>query len=297
MTGIIAIDKSSGIVSRRVTSAVSRLVGEKKAGHAGTLDPMASGVLPIMLGRACKLLPFIEEDKRYTAKVLFGIKTDTADMEGTVIEKNDIMPQKDLLLCATAQFVGEITQLPPLYSAIKKDGRPLYDYARHGIAVEREERVARIYNITLLEYDGQGKTCLLDIACGSGTYIRTLCEDIAQRCGAICTLAALRRTRAGGIDISDCMDMNTLEKRINSNDDSFLLTAEKIFRALNSVKIPDNGLMYYLSGGSIGMDRLGIKLSDKIYRAYSQDGRFLGLSGRVDDFEQPLIKSVWLEEI
>ena len=180
-------------------SAAARLFDERHAGHAGTLDPLATGVLPVLLGRACKLLPYLPQEKRYTAGVQFGFRTDTADVTGCRVLKNPKMPTRDELLEILPRFTGKVDQIPPMYAAVKLDGRPLYEYARAGREVERRPRTVEIYALTLLEYDSVSMTAVLDVHCSGGTYVRTLCEDMAEALGAAAALRAALLPASHGI--------------------------------------------------------------------------------------------------
>ena len=214
INGILPINKPEGWTSFDVVAKVRgmarALTGEKKikVGHSGTLDPMATGVLPVFIGKATKTIDLLKsQDKEYVAGFKLGMKTDTLDITGDTISEQECEISKEQLLSALASFTGEIEQLPPMYSAVKIDGKRLYDLARQGKEVKREPRKAMIYEIELLEYDGKDSG-IFRVSCGKGTYIRTLIDDIGtalKLCGGVMT--SLIRTKANGIDLSQCHEI------------------------------------------------------------------------------------------
>lgn len=196
MTGILNVYKPKGITSHNVVSFVRRNLNMKRIGHTGTLDPAATGVLPVLIGNATKLSELIMADeKKYTARVVLGITTDTDDTTGEIIEKREVSVTEEQLLDAVKEFVGDIEQIPPMYSAIKVDGRKLYQLARKGVEIERKPRKITIYNIDVYDFDGV--SFMMDVHCGKGTYIRSLCRDIGEKLGCGATMDALERTMSG----------------------------------------------------------------------------------------------------
>ncbi|MEG2083411.1 MAG: tRNA pseudouridine(55) synthase TruB, partial [Oscillospiraceae bacterium] len=195
MNGIIIVDKPAGYTSFDVIAKLRGILGERRLGHGGTLDPMATGVLPVFAGNATKAVDFLpDETKRYTATVRLGILTDTGDITGTITEKSDKNCTLQELECALCSFVGAQKQVPPMYSAIKKDGKRLYELARKGKTVEREPRNIEITELRLVDFDESVREFAIDVLCSKGTYIRTLAEDIAASMGLVAALCALRRT-------------------------------------------------------------------------------------------------------
>ncbi|MEG2259483.1 MAG: tRNA pseudouridine(55) synthase TruB, partial [Oscillospiraceae bacterium] len=193
MNGILIVDKPGGFTSFDVIAKLRGVLNERRIGHGGTLDPMATGVLPVFVGiatRAADLLP--NEKKRYTATVRMGIRTDTADVTGRIIEQNDCVATRVQLESATRSLTGAISQIPPMYSAIQVDGKRLYDLARQGKTVERQARKIEIYKIEILDFNEFKREFTIDVICSKGTYIRTLAEDIASAAGCIAALSALR---------------------------------------------------------------------------------------------------------
>ena len=209
MDGILCIDKPEGMTSFLCVAVVRRLLGVKKIGHAGTLDPNATGVLPLLIGRATKTLDRLPvHDKSYTATLRFGAVSDTLDVWGQVQETGKPLPTLAEVEAALPRFRGEIMQVPPMTSALKKDGVRLYDLARQGIEVEREARPITIYELVLLEYNEKEGLLTLHCACSKGTYIRTLCDDLGRVLGCGAVMTALRRTAAAGYPLSDCITLD-----------------------------------------------------------------------------------------
>ena len=211
MNGVLNLFKPAGITSHAAVSAVRRLYGAPKAGHCGTLDPMAAGVLPVMLGSAVKLSEYlVEHDKRYRASILLGVRTDTQDSTGAVTARCDgPLPGAEAVRQAAARFVGRIRQTPPMYSALKRDGKKLVDLARSGIEIERESREVTVDSIDVSERDGE---IFLDVRCGRGTYIRTLCDDIGELLGCHACMHSLERTAVGRFSASDAYTLDRLRE-------------------------------------------------------------------------------------
>ena len=210
MNGIIVIDKGNGYTSFDVVAKMRRICGEKKIGHTGTLDPMATGVLPILIGNATKaqsLLP--ESDKEYEATFSFGITTDTLDITGKIISQTESNVKLEDLEAVLPQFRGNIMQLPPMYSAVSKDGVRLYELARKGLITEREARPVTVYKLDLLNFDEQLQSAKIIVKCSKGTYIRSICDDIGQTLGCGAVMTSLRRVTACGYTLDDAI---TLEK-------------------------------------------------------------------------------------
>ncbi|MEG2634544.1 MAG: tRNA pseudouridine(55) synthase TruB, partial [Oscillospiraceae bacterium] len=216
MNGILIVDKPGGFTSFDVIAKLRGVLNERRIGHGGTLDPMATGVLPVFVGiatRAADLLP--NEKKRYTATVRMGIRTDTADVTGRIIEQNDCVATREQLESATRSLTGAISQIPPMYSAIQVDGKRLYDLARQGKTVERQARKIEIYKIEILDFNEFKREFTIDVICSKGTYIRTLAEDIASAAGCIAALSALRRTMSSGYGESQA---HTLDEIVRKKD-------------------------------------------------------------------------------
>ena len=273
MQGILIINKPQGFTSQDVVSKVKKILNIKKAGHTGTLDPMATGVLPVLLGNYTKLSKYlIEHDKTYIAKVKLGEKTNTGDSEGNVIETNevDISKLDEINIEKTLEtFLGKQMQIPPVYSSIKINGKKLYEYAREGKEVKIEPREIEIYNIKLL------KVCNLEIefevSCSKGTYIRSLCEDIATRLGTVGYMSSLQRTLVDKFSIDNAMDFETLEKLKNSIE-SKLITMEEVFEKFDKIKLNNRKKELFLNGVM-----LTFELQDGVYNIYSSQDEYIGI--------------------
>ncbi len=274
MTGIIVIDKPASWTSQDVCAKLRGVLREKRVGHSGTLDPMATGVLPVFVGRATRAVSFAENDrKRYTAHVRFGVTTDTQDMTGTVIETRERHVTEAELKAVLPEFTGEIEQVPPMYSAVKIGGRKLYELARRGEDIERPARRVNIYSIGLL--GRENGDFVLDIQCSKGTYIRTLAHDIGARLGCGGALSYLRRTEAGIFKISDA---HTLDEVISAAENGqiseLMLPTDSLFAAYPAVTVDGERERRCRCGNDFPA-----RVPDGEYRVYSESGEFL-LLGR-----------------
>ena len=260
MDGIIVLDKPKGITSFQAARTVSKAFGREKTGHAGTLDPMATGVLPVMVGRATKLLQFLPDTrKEYEAEALFGVRTDTADADGAVLETGGKIPAEDELRKAVCGTVGRCLQTPPMYSAVKKDGVPLYELARKGVLVDRTPREVEIFDAELISF--REDRAVFRIVCSAGTYIRTLAEDIAAECGTVCHLTALRRTSACGFGIGSAVTADDLAKAsAEGRAEELLIRPEELFRDIPAVSVSGDLLRLFLNGFDFPAERTGIPL-------------------------------------
>lgn len=263
MDGVIIINKSKGYTSNDVVQKVRKALNTKKVGHAGTLDPLATGVLPILVGKGTKLSKYlIEHDKTYIATVTLGEKKSTGDLEGETIEIKEVENITQNLIEQTLSiFLGKQKQLPPMYSAIKKDGKKLYEYAREGIEVERNPREIEIKDIKLLAYEKN--TITFEVSCSKGTYIRTLCEDIAQRLGTVGYMSDLKRTRVNQFTIEDAVDLENINK---------FISIEEIFNDKEFIKLDNQKLPLFLNGVL-----LTYKKTDGIYRIKNEENEFIGI--------------------
>lgn len=288
MTGIICINKDKDITSFGVVSKVRSILGERKAGHTGTLDPMATGVLPVMLGSATRFLDYLpESDKGYRASFVLGKTTDTLDITGRVTGEYEVNVTQRELIDALDIFRGEISQIPPMYSAVSVDGKRLYDLARQGIEVERQARQAEIKKLELTDFKNGEYT--IDVLCTKGTYIRTLIDDIGKVLGCGAVMTGLTRTLASGFTIDDCITLEELQRRKDNGItvDDAVIDIEKLFMCYDDVYVSDAQAKRFLNGGALAADRLRKKLSDGLYRVYSADGLFLGI-GEADTQKQEL---------
>ena len=273
MQGILIINKPQGFTSQDVVSKVKKILNIKKAGHTGTLDPLATGVLPVLLGNYTKLSKYlIEHDKIYRAKVKLGEKKDTGDSEGNTIELQEVDINKlseENVRKVLESFLGNQKQIPPVYSAIKVNGKKLYEYAREGIDVKVEPRDIEIYDIKLLNINNL--EIEFEVKCSKGTYIRTLCEDIAQRLKTIGYMSSLNRILVDKFSIDDSIDFETLEKIKDKIEDK-LITMEQVFSNLDKLKLSDRKKELFLNGVM-----LTFNLNDGIYNIYDFNDNYIGL--------------------
>ncbi len=293
MNGVIILDKPEGFTSFDAVAVMRKITHEKKIGHTGTLDPMATGVLPILLGKGTKcsdLLP--DTDKEYSASFKLGVKSDTLDSTGKILEEHYEKISLEALQSTLVVFRGEIEQIPPMYSAVQVGGVRLYDLARKGIEVERKSRKVNISLLRLDNYDETSGEGELTVRCSKGTYIRTLIDDIARSlslCGGIMT--ALRRTRACGFGIDDALSLDELKKLAEEEKiESALRPLDGLFSEYRKVNVSNAQMNRYLNGGELALERLHLKFNEdgERIRVYSPDGKiFLGL-GQVDTAEKQM---------
>lgn len=285
MTGIIIIDKPSGMTSFGAVARVRRICSTKKCGHTGTLDPMATGVLTVMLGGATRFCELLESHgKSYIASFRLGTVTDTLDITGKVLETRAVDCSEQQVRDAAEGFVGEISQLPPMYSAISVNGQRLYDLARQGIEVERTPRQVNIFSIDFLSANAEAGEYEIAVACSSGTYIRTLIADIGEKLGCGAVMTALRRTSANGFDIKDAVTIEQLEAAANEDRlGEILLPVDKALGGYGSVTVTEAQAKRFLNGGELFLERLKIK-GEGIFRVYSPKGDFLGLGETEDEY-------------
>lgn len=277
MTGIICLDKPKDMSSFMAVKRASRILGVKKAGHTGTLDPMATGVLVIMLGHSTRFIELLPEHKKsYTARVKLGITTDTLDITGEVLTRSPVSVTEEQLLSVANEFKGEILQTPPMYSALKKDGERLYDLARKGIEIEREQRQITIEKLEIYDFDGIEFS--MDVTCSAGTYIRSLCDDIGRELGCGAVMTELRRTSANGFSIETAATLEELEALASENKvESAVTTIEKVLMSYNEITVSKPQANRFHNGGGLAYDRLHGDYPIGIYRVYSPERKFLGL--------------------
>ena len=287
MNGIIVLDKPEGKTSHDMVNFVRRLTGVRRVGHTGTLDPMATGVLPICVGSAAKVSDMLTAtDKRYTAELLLGVKTDTEDISGNVIEKNDVSVSRADIENAVKEFIGKISQIPPMYSAIKQNGKKLYELARQGIEVERNAREVTIYSIDIL--DITEKTIKIDVNCSKGTYIRTLCADIGNKLGTGACMTSLRRTSAGIFTIKNAYTPAELENERDKISD-LLMPPDEIFAEYPPIYLNEKQKRSIINGVRMTW-RDGVE--NQCYRLYGENREFLCVSRCVEG-KLRLEKSFW----
>lgn len=286
MTGIICVNKEKDITSFGVCAKMRGILKEKKVGHTGTLDPMATGVLPIMIGGATRFLDYLpESDKGYRAVFVLGKTTDTLDITGTVTAENEVNASKADVESVLTQFKGRIMQTPPMYSAVSVNGKRLYDLARQGIEVEREKREVEIKSLELADCNENENEYTIDVLCTKGTYIRTLIDDIGRVLGCGAVMTSLVRTYAMGFTLDDCKTLAQLQLLKDSGEgfDSVLLPLEKALGAYDKVVVSPAQSNRFKNGGALDLVRVKKQLNaDEIYRVYSSDGDFLGLGKAVE---------------
>lgn len=279
MNGILLINKPEGFTSFDVIAKLRGILKIKRLGHAGTLDPMATGVLPVFVGKAtkaCDILP--DNEKSYTASFSLGVITDTQDSTGKVIKTFDKKVTKEELVQTLSHFVGDIKQLPPMYSAVSVNGKRLYDLARKGIEVEREARTIHIDRCELLSFDEKSRSGKLFIACTKGTYIRTIIHDIGSElmCGGIMT--ALVRNSSSGFKLEDCLTIDEVQKlSLDGNIDSVIIDIDKAFEKYDAIKLNEIQTRMYKNGVRLDSDRVNHNENSEIFRVYSNTDEFLGL--------------------
>ena len=285
MDGVIVIDKPQGFTSFDVVAVMRRACGQRKIGHTGTLDPMATGVLPLLLGSATRAEPLLDDSgKEYEASLRFGFSTDTEDVTGSITAQSEVRVTRAALEEKLPAFTGQIWQTPPMYSAVHKDGKRLYELARQGLVVEREKRPVVIERIGLLDFDEERQEGRIFVACSKGTYIRTLCADLGEACGSLGVMSALRRTKAAGFSIGDAIPLEAARQLSKEELAARMVSVDKLFQSRRRVYISAAQAVRFSNGGGLSLQRLGVpaSLADGMqFCVYSPDGRFLGL-GRVD---------------
>ncbi|MEE3491818.1 tRNA pseudouridine(55) synthase TruB [Ruminococcus sp.] len=293
MNGVILIHKEKDFTSFDVVAVVRKLTGQKKVGHTGTLDPNATGVLPVLLGTATKAQDIIPcHDKKYRADFRFGIATDTLDIWGKVMEQQPSDITQEQIEGALGSLRGEIEQLPPMYSAVSVGGKRLYQYAREGKEVERRPRKVTVYSLELISFDEAAQSGTLDIYCSNGTYIRTLIDDLARALGTVGVMTDLVRYEACGYPLDDCMTLDELRQRIDNGDASFLHSVESIFMTYDEVVVSDKQAHRFVNGNPLDIVRTPLRdyAGDKrIFRVKDRQGAFLSL-GIIDGDSLKLYK-------
>lgn len=276
MNGIIIINKPKNLTSNNVVNKVKHILNSK-VGHTGTLDPNATGVLPLLLGDGTKFSKYlINHDKKYRATLKLGIKMSTADVEGEVIEQKDVddnIFKKEMLEEVLKTFIGKQTQVPPIYSAIKVNGKKLYDYARKGIKVDVPAREIEIYGINLVDFNKENKTIAFDVECSKGTYIRSLCEDIADKLNTVGYMLDLDRLIVGDFKIENSVTIDELEANANNKEwvNNHIISAEEIMEKYPRIDIPTKKLDWFLNGVKLDVENK----EDGVYKVYCNDV-FLG---------------------
>ena len=295
INGVICINKPQDFTSFDVVAIMRRAAGTRKIGHGGTLDPMATGVLPIYIGRAAKTADLNPvSDKKYRATFRLGVTTDTEDVWGKVLTEDEKPVTLAEITDAVKAMQGDIMQMPPMYSAVKINGKRLYDLARQGIEVERAARPVTVYSIELSDYDRQNRTGTLDIHCSKGTYIRTIISDIGKKLGTGAIMTSLCRTMAAGFTLSDCHDIEKLRNMPPEDTAKLVLPIERVFSCYDEVSLDDAQKKLFMNGMILDCGRMGISYPADTRLRLKHGDTFIGVA-KVN--EENGLKSVYLNII
>lgn len=277
--GVLLLDKPAGLTSNTALQKAKRLYRAEKAGHTGTLDPFATGLLPLCLGEATKFSQFLlDADKVYLAEVKFGARTSSGDLDGEVIATRPVDLAEPRVRRALEGFLGEIEQVPPMHSALKHQGRPLYEYARKGIEIERPARRVVVHSLELESFSGDA--CILRVHCGKGFYVRALADDLGEVLGCGAHLSGLRRTAVGRFDVADAVTPAQLEAFSEPERDGRLLPADALIAELPELALDPESAWQISHGQAVWLPRLRV---GAVHRIYAPDGRFLGVAAVDED--------------
>lgn len=296
MNGFIFLDKAEGMTSFYAVRKLRNIIGVKKAGHAGTLDPMATGVLPVAFGSATRFIElFPTHNKAYEAEIKLGMTTDTLDITGNVLSEKESFAKEEELLSVLSLFRGKIKQIPPMYSAIQKDGKRLYELARQGTEVEREERDVEIYSLELRSFDEKKQTFSISVECSAGTYIRSLADDIGEKLGCGAVMTKLRRTKALGFSLSDAVTLSELEEKAKSGNLSEVIFKVEDVISYERLIVSTAQAKRFQNGGELETVRLNQKTEENtLYRVFSQTGEFVGIGNTDEENKNLFVKRVFL---
>ncbi len=291
MNGILCVNKPQDFTSFDVIAKLRGILGMKRLGHAGTLDPMATGVLPVFVGtatKACDIMP--DNFKSYRAGFKLGQTSDTQDITGKILTTSDKSVSLDDINAVLLDFTGKIMQLPPMYSAVQVNGKRLYDLARQGIEVEREPREIEVKSLNIFEYDENTREGIIEIYCGKGTYIRTIIHDIGQKLGCGGIMTSLVRTYASGFSLNDCYTFEQIQKARDENRlESLILPVERIFNKLPKLRLNEHQTRLYRNGVKLNLEKIhNIIENCELYSLYGFDGDFIGTA--VADFENGVLR-------
>lgn len=287
--GVLPVNKPEGFTSFDVVAVLRGILHERRLGHTGTLDPMATGVLPVLIGSATKAADIIpENEKSYTAGFKLGFSTDTLDITGRVTETSPARVTFSQLEASLPRFKGVISQLPPMYSAVQVGGRRLYDLARQGIEVERKPRQVEIYSLTLERFNEEAGEGSLSVSCSKGTYIRSLIDDIAKDLGTLGVMTSLVRTSSQGFKLGDCLTLD--EIKASTDIETKIIPVDRLFSSYKRLELSEKQAKMYKNGVRLDPLRVRGADGDGIYRIYS--GEFLGLC-RVENGEMIVYKNFW----
>lgn len=279
MNGVLCVNKPQGFTSFDVIAKLRGILKMKRLGHGGTLDPMATGVLPVFVGtatKACDIMP--DNTKSYRAGFRFGETSDTQDVTGTILIRSEKPVSREEVEGVLPQFLGKIRQLPPMYSAVQVNGKRLYDLARQGIEVEREPREIEVSSLVIREYDEISREGVIEIGCGKGTYIRTIINDIGEKLGCGGIMTSLVRTSSGGFTLADCYSFEEIQTAAdNGTVSELILPIERVFSSLPKLRLGEEQTRMYRNGVKLDLARVyNIKSSADLYSVYGNDGQFIG---------------------
>lgn len=297
MTGIIILDKPKDITSFGAVARVRRLCSEKKCGHTGTLDPMATGVMTVMLGNTTRFIELLpSHDKAYIASFRLGTVTDTLDITGNILETRKVDSTAEQVREALRSFEGEISQLPPMYSAVSVNGQRLYDLARKGIEVERKPRQVTVYSIDMISENEENGEYSIAVECSSGTYIRTIISDLGEMLGCGAVLTDLRRTKANGFSIENAVTLEELENAVNNgNIGSVLIPVDRALEGYPVIKVSAAQAKRFSNGGELDLQRLKYPRMIGLFRIYDPENNFIGL-GEIGAGDSLSVKRVYKGE-
>ena len=282
MDGILNIYKEQGFTSHDVVAKLRGICKQKKIGHTGTLDPDAVGVLPVCLGKATKVCDLLtDKDKTYEAVLQLGVVTDTQDMSGEILSKQEVSVSRDEIEEAVMSFVGDYDQIPPMYSALKVNGKKLYELAREGKVVERKARRITIHEIEISKINMEQKTVTMTVSCSKGTYIRTLCHDIGEKIGCGGAMATLKRTKVSSFMIQDSLTLSEVEELVKEGTiEEHLVKVDSLFASLPAVTVSKKYQKYVDNGNKIEISFLTEPVRTSLnqeFRVYDEDQRFVGI--------------------
>lgn len=289
MTGVILLDKPKDFTSFDAVAKIRGICHEKKCGHSGTLDPMATGVMTVFLGGATRFIELLpDHDKTYIADIQLGITTDTLDITGRVIETTDFPSNESSFISAAEQFKGQIIQIPPMYSAVSVNGKRLYELAREGKEIDRPERTVNIYRLEILNsISAEGKYRIL-VECSSGTYVRTLVADIGRKIGCGATLTGLRRVKANGFSTDDTVTFSQLQSAADGGRlGEIIRPVDEILNKYASVNVSHAQAVRFSNGGELYSERVHECTGDGLYRVYSPENEFLGIGEKSEGLLKP----------
>lgn len=281
MNGIIVVDKPKSFTSFDVIAVLRKALNQRKIGHMGTLDPMATGVLPILLGDSAKFQIYSNNhDKTYVADLKFGITTDTLDITGNILSETKSSVNREELQKVLKTFIGEIFQVPPMFSAIKINGQKLCNLARKGVEIEREKRKITIYSIKLIDFNEKNQTAKIEVECSKGTYIRTLCDDIGKKLSVGAVLTDLKRTKSNGFDISESISLDDIKFICERNGEkNFIFPTDMLFKDMSSVNVSERQANRLYNGASLDISRVRFNkkfIDQEILKVY-MNNIFVGL--------------------